>query len=303
MTGQELKDHICLLGARTNEEFEQEFQNELIYSAVNRAISEVNKLFPVIKTVQLLNYPIRPAVYHKLTVHKGGEDTVFNASDIKSLAFAVSGTGSATLTADGCDKVYTFDWQDAVRLKTFRVITQQVLSGYEGGLVTITFRGETNYMISDLSFYSELDGPLTEDVDIWSPWVCYDMKSSKYLGESFLDFASLPVRSHDVNMNAPSDYRIEGSCIYLPAEKSGVYEVKYYERPVEVDADNLDVELNIDFRLHELAALRAAYYIYAVLDAEVAAQCNNEYRALYGVVLSTLPKIRTPRRFRDVRGW
>ncbi len=303
MTGQELKDHICLLGARTTDEFEEEFQNELIYSAINRAIGEVNKLFPVTKTVQLLNYPRRPADYHKLTVHKGGEDIVFNASDIKSLAFAVSGTGRAILSGEGSVKPHTFKWQDAVSFKTIRAIVAQALSEYKGGEVTLTFTGETSYMIADLSLYSELDSDLVEDVEVWSPWVCYDMKSSKYLGESFLDFASLPVRSHDVRLNAPSDYRIEESCIYLPAQKTGVYEIKYYERPVEVDADNLDAELNIDFRLHELAALRAAYYIYAVLDEEVAAQCNNEYKTLYGVVLSTLPKIKTPRRFRDERGW
>lgn len=303
MTGQELIDHICLLGARTTDEFEQEFQNELIYSAINRAIGEVNKLFSVTKTVQLLNYPRRPADYHKLTVHKGGEDIVFNASDIKSLAFAVSGTGRAILSGEGSVNTYTFEWQDAVRLKTLRAIVTQALGDYDGGKLELVFTGDTSYMIADLSFYSELDSDLVEDVEVWSPWVCYDMRSSKYLGNNFLDFASLPVRSHDVNLNAPSDFRIEGSCVYLPAEKTGVYEVKYYERPVEVDADNLSVELNIDFRLHELASLRAAYYIYAVLDEEVAAQCNNEYKTLYGVVLSTLPKIKTPRRFRDVRGW
>lgn len=310
MTGRELIDQVCLLGARTTDEFEQDFQAEHIYSSINRAISEVNRLFPVEKVVQLLHYPRRPAVYIKgITVHKGGEDTVFYASDIKSLAFAVSGTGKAILTGHGAVDDYEFDWKDKMQLTVMRAIVDEVISEYDGGELTLRFTDASefekfNYMISDVSFYSELDGDAAGDVDIYSPWVAYDLGSSgKHQAAGFLGFSSLPVRFRNVDLNASTDYNIDGSKVYLPRHKEGVYEVRYYKAPAKVDADNLGLELDADFRVHDLIALRAAYYIYAVLDTEAAKVCDSEYQKLLAIVMSTMPKIRTPRHFRDVRGW
>lgn len=300
MTGKELIDQVCLLGARTTDEFEHDFESEHIYSSINRAISEVNRLFPVEKTVQLLNYPIRPAVYIKgITVHKGGEDTVFDASDIKSLAFAVSGTGKAILSGAGATTLHEFTWEDATQLKLERVL----LEGYTGGWVKLTFTGEHNYMISDVSFYSETDGPLLEDVDIYTAWMGYDLALPKYAGGNFLGFSSLPVRFRDVDLNAPTDYYIEGSKIYLRRSQPGVYEVRYYKAPDKINSDNLEYELEIDFRLHDLIALRAAYYIYAVLDPEAAKVCDVEYQKMLGLVMTTMPKVKTPKKFRNVTGW
>ena len=304
MTGKELIDQVCLLGARTTDEFEQDFESEHIYSSINRAISEVNRLFPVEKTVQLLHYPIRPAVYIKgITVHKGGEDTVFDASDIKSLAFAVSGTGSAILSGEGVVNDYEFEWTDATQLKLERVLLEQVLEGYTGGWVKLTFKGEHNYMISDISFYSETDGPLLEDVDIYTAWMGYDIALPKYAGGNFLGFSSLPVRFRDVDLNAPTDYYIEGSKIYLRRSQPGVYEVRYYKATDKINEANIDNEINVDFRLHDLIALRAAYYIYAVLDPEAAKVCDTEYQKLLGLVMTTMPKVKTPKKFRNVTGW
>ena len=55
--------------------------------------------------------------------------------------------------------------------------------------------------------------------------------------------------------------------------------------------------------MHELIALRAAYYIYAVLDPEAAKVCDKEYQKLLGMVMSTMPKVKTLRKFRNVTGW
>jgi hypothetical protein len=304
MTGKELIDQVCLLGARTTDEFEQDFQSEHIYSSINRAISEVNRLFPVIKTVQLLHYPRRPAVYIRgITVHKGGEDTVFKASDIKSLAFAVSGTGSATLEGEGSTATHTFSWQDQMQLTVFKAIISDVLEGYNGGILTLTFKGEYSYMISDVSFYDELEDDMVDDVDVYSPWTAYDLGTGRYAVGDFLDFASLPVRNRNVDLNSPYDYHIDGKIVYLPRQKEGVYEVRYYKAPGKVSEHTLDGELEIDFRLHDLIPYRAAYHIYAILDPEAAKVCDTEYQKLLSVILSTMPKIKTPRKFRDVRGW
>ena len=304
MTGKELIDQICILGARTTEEFEQDFQTEHIYSAINNAIGEMNKLFPVEKTVQVLHYPRRPAVYIKgITVHKGGVDTVFDASDIKSLAFAVSGTGKATLTGQGASNFHEITWKDAANFEPHSVILEQVLDNYIGGAVRLIFSGNMSYMISDVSFYSELEEEMPEDIEPYTVWKGYDMASSRYVGGNFLGFSALPVRFKNVDLNTINDYYIEGTNVYLRRTQPGVYDVKYYHAPKKVDEQNLESNLDVDFRLHELIALRAAYYIYAVLDPEAASVCDREYQKLLGLVMTTMPKVKTPRKFRDLRGW
>lgn len=301
MKGTELIERIKLYGAREGDEFEADFQNEQVYTAINVAMNEVNKLFPIKKTVRLLNYPCRPVAYHKLTVHKGGADTVFNASDIKSLAFAVSGSGTATLSGDGAIESKDYTWQDAAQFETIRAIVAHELIGYAGGEIKLTFTGEHSYLIKGLSFYGESDVDFAADVELYSEWVEYDIRG-KYDG-AFLGFSSLPVRAYDVRLNAPTDYRLEGDKVYLPANKEGEYTVEYYARPAIVNGDNGEAELDIDFRLHELVALKAAYYLYAVADPEAAQVCDAEYQKALGLAMTTMPVAKTPSRFRDVRGW
>lgn len=302
MTGKQIYDQILLLGARESVDFE--FEKTDVFESINRAIDEVNKLFPAERGIQILNYPIRPCeVFKGITVHKGGEDKSFNASGIKSLAFAVSGTGRAYLTCEDCAGSKEYTWTDETKLKTFKTIIAQDLPEYDGGEATLTFTGDYTYLIKDVTFYDELISDVEDDVETYSPWRGYDVASENYAGGNFLDFASQPIRFNNVSLNSPRDFKIEGSVIYLPADKHGVYELSYYKRPTHVNADNDHIEIDIDVRLHPLVALRAAYYIYQLVDEEAAANANNEYQRVMSLTVSTMPKLRTPKKLRDLRGW
>lgn len=299
MTGKELIREIADLGGKS--QFNTEFEARAIYTAINRAIDEIGKLFPVVKTVRLQNYPIRPTAFYKgITVHKGGEDIVYNASGIKSLAFAVSGTGRATLSC--ASKTYIFEWQDVTSdLQLCRGILEELV-GIAKGDVVLTFSGEYSYMISDLSFYSELVSPIAEDVTTYSKWQRYDLASEKYVGGRFLDFHSLPVRHDNVDLNSPRDFKIEGTSVFIRSDLEGIYEISYRVRPSRIDADNDSLEIDIDRELHNLIAPRAAYYLYYMVDEEVADRCNIEYQRLYAQYMR-IHKVKTPQKFRDVRGW
>lgn len=319
MTGRDLISHVCLLGARTPESFDEEFQYDHIYGACNRAISEVNKLFPVVRYIKILNFPIKPKVYHAgITIHRGGSDVTIKASDIKSLAFAVSGTGKVKLYSQGLIDAYgesnmlnTFEtsWQDVTNFKTIKIFPESVLippeTGEQIGIgeITLTFGGEFSYMIKDISFYDELEGPLEGDVDIYSEWVSYDLGSDKYLSKKFLGLAAVPIRCYNSSAISPDDYRIERNVIFLKADKEGEYEIECYIKPVEIDADNLDAEIDLDTRVHDMAALRAAQYIYAIADEEAAAHCKQEFERLMSISYSTMPMADTAVQFRDLRGW
>lgn len=300
MTGNELITEIKHLGGKS--QFNAQFEAYAIYTAINRAIDEVNKLSPVVKTLQLLNYPPRPADYHKgITVHKGGEDIVYNASDIKSLAFAVSGTGSAILSAPDTERVHEFTWQDSSEFIVYKGIIEQLI-GSNGKSIRLRFTGDYSYMIKDLSFYSELQSPVVDDIVPYSAWTKYDLASEKYVGYKFLAFDSLPIRCDNVSFNTSSDYKIDGTKICLRSDLHGVYEVNYRVRPSLVDADNLDLEIEVDPELHNMIAPRAAYYLYYLTDDEVADRCNVEYQRLYAQYMQ-IHKVKTPPQFRDVRGW
>ena len=301
MTGKELIEEIKVLGRRT--QLNNPFEPQAIYTAINRAIDEVNRLFPVTEYKKLLNYPLRPVLCKKgIMIHRGGVDTVINASEVKSLAFAVSGTGRAILSAADTVSTHTFEWLDESDFVVKRGIIEKLI-GSEGAEVTVTFLGEYSYMIKDLSFYGELQSELEEDILPHSKWVEYDMKSPLYAGAAFLDFDSLPVRFDNVDINSPEDYKIIGSKIYLPADKHGVYEVRYRRRPTAVTADNEGDEIDIDRELHNLIAPRAAYYMFYVTDDDVAERCEAEYQKLLAIYNSKIKKVRTPAKFRDVRGW
>lgn len=308
MTGTELIAHVCLLGARTAAEFDEEFQYEFIYSACNRAISECNKLLPLKKHIQLLNYPIRPVQYHPdITVHRGGVDISFNASGIKSLAFAICGTGNYCIMGENAMSPFEGTFTDQQKFTVVSHVIARTLMLKDGatdmGKITLTFKGEYNYLIRDVSFYDELEGPVEGDVTTYTDWVGYDMKDGRHVSEGFIAFASSPVRCHNVSLTSPEDYRIEGSVIYLKAAREGIYEIACFIEPRKLDANNVSFELDVDRRLHDLVTLRAAQYIYAIADEEAAAVCKAEFERQMGITLVTMREAETPTQFRDVRGW
>lgn len=301
MTGKELINEVLKLGLQSQAVYP--VQPEAIYVHANRAIAEVNRLCPLLGTVSILHFPIKPTTHLKgIRVHRGGEDLEINASDVKSLAFAVSGTGRARLYADGLDAAYTFEWLDQVSFQTHGGFIIEML-GAEQADVHLVFEGQHTYMIRDVSFYSETVSDLSEDILPFTGQCGYDMADSVYAGDAFLDFARLPIRYNDVDLNAPTDYRIEGSVVYLPARAEGEYSVTYYKKPIEIDADNEDLEIDVDPRLQDLLSLRTAYYFYLVVDREISEKLNTEYLRQQSLVLSTMHKVRSPRQFRDVRGW
>ena len=300
MTGRELLAEIRDLGGKS--QFNTQFESRAVYTAINRAIDEINKLLPITRSVQLINYPARPVDYHKdITVHRGGVDTVFNASGIRSLAFAISGTGRAVLSADDSDRTHTFEWIDESQFVIKSGIVEQLI-GSESGNVTLTFTGEYSYMIRDLSFYDELISSIAEDIIPYSSWMKYDIASIKYAGHRFIGFDSLPIKSDNVSLSSPRDYKVEGSTIYIRSDCTGIYEVSYRARPETVNADNLDRELDLDAELHNIVAVRAAYYLYYMTDDEVADRCNIEYQRLMAQYMK-IRKLKTPMQFRDTRGW
>lgn len=301
MTGKELIDQVLMLGLKSQVVYP--VQPEAIYTQCNRAIEEVNRLSPVSDTVTILNYPLHPSAYRKgITVHRGGEDMTINASGVMSLAFAVSGSGEATLSIAGRDEVKRFSWIDVPDFKIMRAVIFTEFSE-DAADVCLTFTGKYTYMVKDVSFYGEMIGDVEDDIVPFELYKKYDLASELYAGGRFMDFASLPVRFNDVNLNAPYDYKIEGSAIYLPSDKQGAYEVTYFKKPLKIDADNVDFEIEIDARLEDLLALRAGYYFYMVTDREVAERCNAEYLRLQSIVMATIHKVRTPVKFRDVWGW
>ncbi len=300
MKGKELKEEILSLARQSQAVYPVEPRT--ILTCINRAIDEVNRLCPVLSSVSILHFPLTPLVYREgITVHKGGEDIEINASGVSSLAFLVSGTGQATLTVDGVPKK-VFQWLDETGFRLIRYHLGKEL-GLERAELGLFFEGPYSYMIKDLSLYGEVVSDLEEDVVTYGKSVGYDIASTRYAGERFADFASLPVRYGDVELNLPTDYKIDGSRIYLPTARPGVYMVNCYRKPTEVNENNLEEEIEVDERLTDLLALRAGYYFYMMVDREIADRYNAEYVRLQNIVMATMRKIRTPVKFRMSRRW
>ena len=305
MTVKELFEQIRMLGGKR--ELDSGYESIGVYTAANRALFEVNRLFPVTKKIQLLNYPLTPVQRCRgISVHKGGEATEINASGIRSLAFAVSGgAGRARVMEvsygeDGGEilsELESIEWE---ALTTFE--NKSCVFADEAVNVRLIFDGAFNYLYRDVSFYDELITDRAEDVKPYSEWVDYDLNSIEYTGGRFMAFTSTPIRFNNVSLNSPYDYKIEGAVISLRADKPGVYEVECMTKPAEiVSEDNSKVE--IEDQLSDLVALRAAYYLYSMTDEEIANKCNTAYQQQLAVALANVRKVKTQSGYRDRRGW
>lgn len=312
MTTKELLEQILALGGRT--QLSYAYEKNAVFVAINRAIDEVNRIFPVEKTIQLIHYPIIPSVHYAgIAVHRGGEDKKYYASDARALAFAISGTGSASLYGRDKDDgewvlIKRFEWQrdrdsDFSEIKymipEYNSITGEAVPAHQ---IKLVFEGEYSYMIRDVSIYSELASDRVEDVKVYQIWVPYDLADVRYAGGGFMDFASEPVLFGETELTTPHDFKIENSKVYLPATKPGVYTIRYRYKPQRVEVLSEDVDVDLDSEMVDLVAPRAAYYLFYTTDEEVADRCLAEYQKLYATYMRTR-KTRTPIRQRDLTGW
>lgn len=310
MTTKELLEQILALGGRT--QLNYTYEKNAVFVAINRAIDEVNRIFPVEKTIQLIHYPIIPSVHDAgIAVHRGGEKKEYYASDARALAFAISGTGRAILSSWDEDKetwvpIKSFDWQEesdfaerTYMISKYNSITEEAVPAHQ---IKLVFEGEYSYMIRDVSIYSELASDRKEDVKVYQIWVPYDLADVKYAGGGFMDFASEPVLFGETELTTPHDFKIENSKVYLPATKPGVYTIRYRYKPNRVEVLNNDVDVDLDSEMVNLVAPRAAYYLFYTTDEEVADRCLAEYQKLYATYMRTR-KTRTPIRQRDLTGW
>lgn len=300
MTVKELFEQMLALGGKT--QWAYPYEPQARFPAANRALFEINRLFPVTKKIQLLNYPLIPVQFLKgITVHRGGEDIQIDASGITSLAFAVSGGGGKAyvyeLTNNGERLIEEIEIAESA---TF--ITHKYIAGTPKD-IRLVFTGAYNYMIRDASFYSELISDRAEDVKLYSPWVAYDIAGVKYLGERYLGIDGIPVRNDSVSLNSADDYKIDGSVVYLRADKPGIYEITVLTKPMPIVNGDENCELDIEPQLHDLVALRAAYYLYLVSDSEIADRCNNEYKSMLAFAKSNVKKTANPTQYRNTRRW
>lgn len=129
MTGKDLFDQMLAIGGKTQW---VGHEGAARFEAVNRAVFEVNRLFPVTQKIQLVNYPLVPVEYHGgIRVHKGGEVIRIDASGVKSLAFAVSGGGGRAVLygvtvdkkGEEClEKIEGFEWEPLTSFEVKRCV-------------------------------------------------------------------------------------------------------------------------------------------------------------------------------------
>ncbi|MBP3376193.1 MAG: hypothetical protein J6L83_05465 [Clostridia bacterium] len=304
MTGGQLREQMLARGGRNKL---VNIEGVVWLESANRAIFEVNRLFPVVNKIQLVNYPLTPVVYHGgIRVHKGGEDIRIDASGVKSLAFAVSGGGGRAVLCDSTgDIIHTFGVlqnNERVLSESTKFVTYSYVISKDARDVTLVFSGDFNYLIKDVSFYGDVKSEDKEDVDVFSPWVKYDLKGIDYLGERFMAFDSTPVRFDNVSLNSPYDYKIEGSAVYLRADRPGIYEISVMVMPRSID--ELNDSVDVDPQAEDLLALLAASYLYSVTDTEIADRCMQEYQRILPIALANARRIKTPSQYRNtLKGW
>lgn len=290
MTGRELFSQVRALAAKA--QWTYPFESAAAFCAVNRALLEVSRLFPTYKTLRLAHCPASPLLF---IGGCGKESDVFACDGACAVAFEAAGTGSAALFSDG-ELIESFEWHDLTSFEKMSFI-----SARPSRLSLKTVSGA--HLVRRISFYSDGSFDRAEDVYAYGDELCYCMSDSRYAGERFAAFAPCPVSLGSRLLKSPEEYRLDGDALYLPTARAGEYLVRYACLPDELCEDNVDAELDIDARVHDLVSLRAAYYLYLLTDSDVADRCGAEYQRLLPTVLARLRSRSQLSGLRDIRGW
>lgn len=288
-----------------------EDMNRFVYAA-NRALLQVCRIKPAVKTYTLNHRPLKNAVKQNTfePVEKT-DDLVFEATDVKAYYFEADGNGVALIEA--FDEA-TQDWDTTNPLVSVTLTSDGDFKAYQGfiqnggnfvsGIVRIRFTGDYFFSVRNVAMYEQLKSGQTNDIPAFSAFTKYDMRT---LVSDFMELNSPPVLESDDNYVLNQTYQVEGdSVLLLPYDNKGVYKVLYKHLPTELsvedDVDSSDLPVDVDEELCSLLPLLIAAYVWVDDEPEKSEYYMNLYRERVAIIEQKKKSAATVK-IRNVYGW
>ena len=253
MTLNELKTEVSALGFEPGTD-----TNPILITAANRALSMICAEIPTVKTLHAPAVPCSPSYYLAALHHARGEHIELMLSG-RAYTFWASGKGSFAEISDSGSRSREFD----SKLSNFR--------GFINGKTTLVFDGEGDYDVLGLSVFDRVRSDELEDI----PTAPENRIKPDELVDDFFAFAEPP---RDASGEFIAGSRLEGRCVILPLDYSGVVTLNYESRPKMITESS--TEIDISPSAEHLLPILTAYFVWLDDEAELAESYLRLYRSL-----------------------
>lgn len=233
MTGRELMDTVASLG------FSSEVPNEKAFlDAANLTLLRLNSIIPKRKSIIFYSTQPEPVAFRR-------EGRNFSLSCLGAISFSFSYVGNVELsfTHNGVKKTEKLVNTTATPVEVSRVFRNK-------GELLLEFSGYGAYRVFNVAVFDSLTP--SGDGYVYSERFVYDMARVP-------EFAS-------IYRVSGGEYAVSGSKVSVPSDSKNEYTVEFNCFPIKLDQDVMELELEIDPMLSELAPLLCAYYVW--LDDE-----------------------------------
>lgn len=271
MTVSELYKQVAGLG------FESSLENDsFFYMAANRALLQVARIRPAVRTHTINHMPLKNAVKNpSFDAFQRSEKMIFEADAAKAYYFEAEGNGTAYVEFLSGEEWILAD--DPIMISS-----RSAFSPYRGFIkygnnfvsapVRIRFEGDYIYTVRRVAFYTGIYSDERNDIPAYEPFTRYDISA---LVSDFLALASPPVTDNEAREILNQNYEIEGgSILLLPYNARGTYHVNYLHRPKEIvkEADDSvnEPSIDLDEDLCALMPLLIAAYTLAEDESSLA---------------------------------
>ena len=231
-------------------------------------------------TILAVHPPISKHV--DVLIHRGGYD---DALPVSGRAYSMYATGSGRIIVSGAGGERIVDFSGE----------KLHLRGFLSGDGTLTFTGESGYVISSLNVYGEIFGTEEGDIPDGGALRFYDVRSKI---EDFVSFAG-PVR--DANGSIISNVRLEDGRLVINGEHEGLINIRYRRSPRPISG-GLDSKVDIPREYESYLAILTASFIFLDYDEEKAKYYMELYRE-FRSQRRDAPYTGGTAEYRDVNGW
>lgn len=174
-------------------------------------------------------------------LHKGGSSETLPVSG-RAYSMYVSGKGQITVSDKSGTRVTKFDDYE------------KNIKGFISGEATVLLEGNYDFVIKDLTLYSEIFGDDIDEIPD-SREVRIDMRSR------VTDFIGFAGEVYDADGKTLSSYRIIGSSLILPEKTSGRISVPYYRSPRPLLDIGEQETIDLPSGCENLISLLCAYFV------------------------------------------
>jgi hypothetical protein len=292
--------------------------------ATNRALLEIDSIRPRRKRVDVNHRVPENLLFSEPVTIEKTEPLIFTANGAKSYYFEVCGEGEfyvrcvkVKITNDG-KKLIEYDqgFLTEFKSKSFekqkgfikfngafidKMMESNSETNYYTGEVQICFGGDYDYTIRNLAFYDRVYSAEEDDIVPFAKTVGYN---AALLTDDFGTFDTPPLDSN--GMHLFEGYSIDGSTVYLPANKQGVYTVNYLHKvalvPLTASINGAPIDIDLEDDLAALLPNLIAAYVWLDDEPEKSQYYYNLYLARADQIKRQTNNL-NPIEFKSVYGW